>query len=63
MIALVRKLFWLALFLVFTFCFVVLFEHGTANFTENAEKEFAELQRVLSTPLQKKADDSDAVAR
>ncbi|MEA3187165.1 MAG: hypothetical protein QOD99_995 [Chthoniobacter sp.] len=47
MIALIRKLFWLALFVVFTFCFVVLFDHGTQNFTENAQLEIQELQKTF----------------
>jgi len=41
--ALVRGLFWLALFLFFTFSFVVLFEYGTHDFSTGFKKEF---QRV-----------------
>lgn len=41
--ALLRGLFWFALFVFFTFCFVVLFEYGTADFRTGFEKE---LQRV-----------------
>jgi hypothetical protein len=35
----VRGLFWLALFVFFTFCFVVLFEYGTHDFTNGFKKE------------------------
>ena len=38
--SLLRGLFWLVLFAFFAFCFVVLFEHGTANFTEGFKIEF-----------------------
>jgi hypothetical protein len=35
----IRGLFWLALFIFFTFCFVVLFQYGTANFSDGFRKE------------------------
>lgn len=38
--ALIRGLFWLVLFIFFTFCFVVLFEYGTRDFTSGFQKEF-----------------------
>jgi hypothetical protein len=38
--SLIRGLFWIALFVFFTFCFVVLFEHGTSNFSEGFKTEF-----------------------
>ena len=38
--ALIRGLFWLALFLFFTFSFVVLFEYGTHDFTKGFKTEF-----------------------
>ena len=38
--SLLRGLFWLCLFVFFAFCFVVLFEHGTANFSEGFKVEF-----------------------
>lgn len=37
--ALIRSLFWLAIFLASTFAFTVIFEHGVSNFSANAEKE------------------------
>ena len=38
--ALLRGIFWIALFIFFTFCFVVLFEYGTSGFTAGFQKEF-----------------------
>jgi hypothetical protein len=43
--ALLRGLFWLGLFVFFTFCFVVLFEYGTHDFAAGFQKEF---ERVKS---------------
>lgn len=37
--SLLRGLFWLVLFVFFTFCFVVLFEYGTHDFTSGFQKE------------------------
>ena len=42
--ALLRGLFWFALFIVFTFCFVVLFEYGPRDFVKGAQKEFARVK-------------------
>ena len=47
--SLLRGLFWLLLFAFFTFCFVVLFEYGTADFSTGFKKEF---ERVKSFALQ-----------
>ena len=38
--SLLRGLFWLVLFVFFTFCFVVLFEYGTHDFSTGFVKEF-----------------------
>ena len=38
--SLLRGLCWLVLFVFFTFCFVVLFEYGTADFSNGFKKEF-----------------------
>ncbi len=37
--SLLRGLFWVALFVFFAFCFVVLFEYGTADFQTGFVKE------------------------
>ena len=53
--SLLRGLFWLVLFAFFTFCFIVLFEYGTADFTNGFKKEF---ERVKAFALQaSKPDD------
>jgi hypothetical protein len=39
--SLIRGLFWLALFVFFTFCFIVLFEYGTHDFVSGFKTEFA----------------------
>ncbi len=42
--ALIRLIFWIALFLVSTFVFTVLFEHGITDFSSNARKEYDSLK-------------------
>lgn len=44
---LIRTIFWAALFVAFTFCFIVIFEHGFSNFGENAKKEVESLKVVF----------------
>lgn len=58
MIALIRKLFWFALFVAFTFGFIVLFEHGTDNFGKNAQVEFHDLQKFFGK-ISRPKDNSD----
>jgi len=60
---LLRSLFWIALFLVSTFAFTVLFEHGTTNFVANAEKEFQMLQKLYSAKMERKKDESEKIGR
>jgi hypothetical protein len=43
--ALLRSIFWVALFLFFTFCFIVFFEYGSRDFTTGFKKEY---ERVKS---------------
>ena len=45
--ALLRSLFWIALFLFFTLSFVVLFEHGTNDFVPGFQKEFARIKTFV----------------
>jgi hypothetical protein len=45
--ALLRGVFWLALFIVLTFCFVVLFEHGPHNFANGAQKEYSRMKSFV----------------
>ncbi len=60
---LIRMLFWVAVFLVSTFCFVVLFDYGPHDFQKNAATEFHQLQAMYSAKVERKKDDSDKIAR
>ena len=57
---LLRKLFWFALFLGLTFCFIVLFEYGTKdyleNFPKNARSEYAAFQ-AFTAPAKIRTND------
>ena len=44
---LIRSAFWIALFVASTFCFIVVFEYGFANFGVNAKKEVAMLKTIF----------------
>ena len=43
----IRGLFWLVLFVFFTFCFVVLFEYGTHDFVDGFKKEFERAKHFI----------------
>jgi hypothetical protein len=45
--ALLRGLFWLVLFVVLTFCFVVLFEYGPHDFANGVQKEYARVRSFV----------------
>jgi hypothetical protein len=45
--SLLRGLFWLVLFVFFTFCFVVLFEYGTHDFVSGFKKEAARVEAFV----------------
>ena len=45
--ALLRGLFWFALFVFFTFSFVVLFEYGPHDFVGGFQKEFAKIKSFV----------------
>jgi len=51
--ALIRSLFWFALFVASTFCFIVIFEHGFSNFGENSKKEVESLKTVFGLASRK----------
>ena len=57
---LIRKVFWVALTLVFAFAFNVLFQYGPDNYVANAKSEFESL-KTLMVPLKRKKDTSDAI--
>jgi hypothetical protein len=65
MITLIRKLFWFALFLLFTLGFVTLFDHGftTTNlFVKDAQGEVHDLV-VMLHPIKRPPDKSDQVGQ
>ena len=45
--SLLRGLFWLVLFLFFAFCFVVLFEYGTNDFTSGFKTEIVKAKTYV----------------
>jgi hypothetical protein len=45
--ALLRGLFWFVLFIVLTFCFVVLFEYGPHDFTNGVQKEYVRVKSLV----------------
>jgi len=45
--SLLRGIFWVVLFVFFTFCFVVLFEYGTHDFTNGFQKEFGRVKTFV----------------
>jgi hypothetical protein len=57
--SLIRGLFWLVLFLFFTFSFVVLFEYGTHDFTNGFKQEGERVKNfVVEMVSQSKASPS-----
>ena len=58
---LIRKLFWVALTVVFTFGFIVLFENGTTNYADNARVEFQQMRTYFATKPARKPDTSDTL--
>jgi hypothetical protein len=61
MTTLIRKLFWIALFLVFTLGFVTFFDHGYSNtkqFTTDAKSEVNDLITMVK-PIKRGPDKSD----
>jgi hypothetical protein len=50
--SLIRGLFWLVLFAFFTFCFVVLFEYGTRDFTSGFKTEFEKVKKFAVETVQ-----------
>lgn len=61
--ALLRKLFWVALFIVFTFGFVVLFDNGPTNYVANFKAEFQEAKKLIKWEPKKKGDQSDKIGK
>ena len=57
--ALIRTIFWFALFLAATFTFTVVFEHGIVDFRPNAEKEYTLLKGYVTGKVKRPFDTSD----
>jgi hypothetical protein len=65
MITLIRKLFWLGLFLAFTLGFVTLFDHGfvtSKQFTADAKGEVNDLMAIVH-PIKRPTDKTDQPAQ
>jgi hypothetical protein len=45
--ALLRGVFWFCLFILLTFCFVVLFEYGPRDFKNGTQKEYARIKSMI----------------
>ncbi len=45
--ALLRGIFWLVLFIILTFCFVVLFEYGPHDFGNGVQKEYTRMKAFV----------------
>lgn len=50
--SLLRSLFWIVLFAFFTFCFVVLFEYGTRDFSSGFKTEFEKVKTFVMQTAQ-----------
>lgn len=59
--ALIRTLFWTAIFLGATFFFTVIFEHGPTNISENAKKEAEAIKAMVGVKIEKPKDGSDTL--
>ena len=57
--ALIRIAFWGTLFVLSTFAFTVLFEHGPTNYFDNAKKEKETLMGMFGKKVERKGDGSD----
>ena len=57
--ALIRFAFWGSLFVLSTFAFTVLFEHGPMNYFENSKKEYETLTAMMGKKVDRKGDSSD----
>jgi hypothetical protein len=61
---LLRALFWIVLFLFFTFSFIVFFEYGTHDFVPGFQKEFGRVKAfVLSQTAKAEASPTPAARK
>jgi hypothetical protein len=59
--ALLRFAFWGTLFLLCTFAWTVLFEHGPMNYFEDAKQEKTRLMELFGKKVDRKKDGSDSL--
>jgi hypothetical protein len=59
--AIIRSLFWFAVFIAATFSFTVIFEHGFKDFPDNAKKEYGILKKMFTSKVQRAPDASDSL--
>ena len=57
--ALIRFAFWGSLFILCTFAWTVLFEHGPMNYVEDAKAEKVRLIEMFGAKVDRKKDGSD----
>jgi hypothetical protein len=57
--ALIRKLFWVSLFILSTMGFVVLFDHGTVDYVKNFKADFNQLVTLVKSQIPHKKDEGD----
>jgi hypothetical protein len=50
-VGLIRTIFWLVLFVFFTFCFLVLFEYGPSDFVEGFKKESQRIENFVEKKI------------
>lgn len=60
--ALIRFIFWTALFLLSTLAFTVLFEHGTANYGKSWKEEVTTIRAMFQKDIKRKGDESDKLS-
>ncbi len=48
---LLRSLFWVILFIFFTFCFLVLFEYGPSDFVAGFQKEAQRIEKYVDNKI------------
>ena len=56
--SLLRKIFWLAVFLLSTLSFIVLFEHGPDKFQQNLTTEITEFHTFVDQQVHPKKEDA-----
>lgn len=61
MMTLIRKIFWVALFVVSTFCWTVLFDYGTTDYSKNMKLEYQNFKNFVGWKPAPKKDATDGI--